>query len=421
MAGPFLDRTRASRLMAEAGLDALVISEPEIFTYATGVSPGVPALFRRAGAAFALVPADPALPAGAVIGDLYRENFLARSPIQDVATHPIWIENLDIRPLLASPRSNRPIEELASEAWAALGRPADFTRPATFDIAQSLKALKGLLASRKLAGARLGFDLDFVPANDLAAIKAALADARIGDGSPVIQRLTAVKAPGEIERLRLGLSLAEAGISAAMAEVGPGQGVEDLRARFRAGVRREAERRGVPQPAQTWEYIAVGPDPWSPAGRTDPGAGIKIDVGCVIEGYSSDSSRNFVVGAASAHQRRLHEAIEAAFAAGRAELKPGNPIAAVHRAATAEMHRQGFKGYARGHFGHGIGYSVFSEQWPFIAADAEVPLEPNMVLAFEIPVYINGVGAFNLEDQMLITQTGHESMNTLPHGLVEVG
>ena len=49
MAGPFLDRSRASRLMAAAGIDALVISEPEVFTYATGVSPGVPALFRRAG------------------------------------------------------------------------------------------------------------------------------------------------------------------------------------------------------------------------------------------------------------------------------------------------------------------------------------------------------------------------------------
>jgi hypothetical protein len=49
MAGPFLDRDRASRLMTASGLDALVISEPEIFTYATGVGPGVPALFRRAG------------------------------------------------------------------------------------------------------------------------------------------------------------------------------------------------------------------------------------------------------------------------------------------------------------------------------------------------------------------------------------
>ena len=79
------------------------------------------------------------------------------------------------------------------------------------------------------------------------------------------------------------------------------------------------------------------------------------------------------------------------------------------------------RGLHRGHFGHGIGYSVFSEQWPFIAADAGVPLEPNLVLAFEIPFYINGVGAFNLEDQILITKRGHQSMNHLPHGLVQVG
>ncbi|HEY8012767.1 MAG TPA: aminopeptidase P family N-terminal domain-containing protein, partial [Dongiaceae bacterium] len=226
MAGPFLDRDRASRLMAAAGIDALVISEPEVFTYATGVSPGVPALFRRAGAAFAVIPADPAVPAAAVIGDLYRENFLARSPITDVATHPIWIETVDVTRQLAA-GSNRPIDEMVREAWSASGRPADFARPATFDLQASLKALKGLLAGRGLAKARLGFDLDFVPANDLAAIKAALSDAGIADGSPVLVRLRVVKAPGEIEGLRLGVGLGEAGVAAAMAQIVPGQGPED--------------------------------------------------------------------------------------------------------------------------------------------------------------------------------------------------
>jgi len=38
----YLDRTRAERLMAEAGLDALVMLTPEGFAYATGV-PGGPA------------------------------------------------------------------------------------------------------------------------------------------------------------------------------------------------------------------------------------------------------------------------------------------------------------------------------------------------------------------------------------------
>ncbi len=168
MAGPFLDRDRASRLMAAAGIDALVISEPEVFTYATGVSPGVPALFRRAGAAFAVIPADPAAPAAAVIGDLYRENFLARSPIADVATHPIWIETVDVTSQLAA-GSNRPIDEMVREAWSASGRPADFARPATFDLQASLKALKGILGrsrpgegaaglrSRFRAGQRFGF------------------------------------------------------------------------------------------------------------------------------------------------------------------------------------------------------------------------------------------------------------------------
>jgi hypothetical protein len=42
-------------------------------------------------------------------------------------------------------------------------------------------------------------------------------------------------------------------------------------------------------------------------------------------------------------------------------------------------------------------------------------------LAFEIPFYINSVGAFTREAPILITERGHESMNQLPNGQVQVG
>ena len=54
MKGGFLDRQRAEALMRAAGIDALVVLQPENFSYATGATPGVAALWRRAGAAIAL-------------------------------------------------------------------------------------------------------------------------------------------------------------------------------------------------------------------------------------------------------------------------------------------------------------------------------------------------------------------------------
>jgi len=53
-----IDRSRASRLMAERGLDALLLAKPESFRWATAAPPGVAAFFRRAGAALALIPGD---------------------------------------------------------------------------------------------------------------------------------------------------------------------------------------------------------------------------------------------------------------------------------------------------------------------------------------------------------------------------
>jgi Xaa-Pro aminopeptidase len=413
MTQPYLNRDRAAKLLQQARLDALVIAEPEGFKYATGASPGVPALFRRAGAAFAVIPAELGTPAGAVIGDLYARDLVNNPAVPEIRTHPLWIEIAT----LSGDTNSTAIEQRLRDAWRSDGRPEGFQRPNPFDISKSLAALGSLLADFGLNHARLGFDLDFISANDLRKIQKALPTAKIMDGSFILDHLRAVKAPGEIDRLRLGLELSEAGIQALAAATRAGQDAEDLRRHFRAGVAAEAVRRGIAGQVQSWEYISIGTDPWRPGGRVAEGTIIKVDVGCVIDGYSSDCSRNFVFGTASAEQQRLHRHIEAAFAAGLAQVKPGNKLSDAYEAATAVLHQAGLTGYSRGHIGHGIGHAIFSEQWPFISADTNIPFEENMVLAYEIPLYVTGFGGFNLEDQILVTKDGFASMNRLPHGL----
>ena len=54
--------------MSEQGLDALVLAQPESIKYATGAFPGVATFWRRAGAAFVVVPHDG--PMTAIVGDL---------------------------------------------------------------------------------------------------------------------------------------------------------------------------------------------------------------------------------------------------------------------------------------------------------------------------------------------------------------
>ncbi len=192
----------------------------------------------------------------------------------------------------------------------------------------------------------------------------------------------------------------------------------ELIALYREGV---ADAATGSRQASTAEYMTLGARAKGadvPAAMGDP---LKCDMVCTLGGYAADMSRNFVFGPPSADQAELHAIAERAFEAGLAELMPGRPISGVHRAATESLARQGLRSYRRGHFGHGVGQSVFSEQWPYIAADCDAEIEAGMVLAYEIPLYIDGLASFNLEDQFLITTDGPVSMNRLPRTLGVIG
>src|SRR5690606_18267515 len=106
--------------------------------------------------------------------------------------------------------------------------------------------------------------------------------------------------------------------------------------------------------------------------------------GVIIEGYSSDVARTWVHGEPSVAQSTVYDALRTTYDACLPMLKPGTPICDIHAKATKLMHGKGFSKYVRGHYGHGLGASVFFEEWPFISRDETMVLEENMVIAFEL-------------------------------------
>jgi Xaa-Pro aminopeptidase len=334
-----------------------------------------------------------------------------------VLSHPDWVETADIRPWLASGHS---AAELAERSWQAAGRAPGFSRPGVFDARLAFARLGELLAREGLQGARVGLDLDFWPVADFALLREQLPQVQWRDGSAVLGAIKAVKSPREIKLLRQAASVAEAGMRTAMAAVHVGVTRDAIAAAWRAGVEAEVQRTGLRLSGQ-WEYTSVGPLPWQGGGAVQPGDVIKFDVGCLFEGYSSDSGRTFSCGPARPRTREIMQALSEAFAAGLDVLKPGHLFSEVHQRATAAMQRAGFASFSRGHFGHSLGHDTFCEVAPFIAAQAHMPIEPGMVLAFETPFYVDGEGGFIIEDQFLITDTGAEPAWSLERGLVALG
>ena len=411
MVSGFLDRAHAQRLMTEQGLDALVLAQPESIKYATGAFPGVATYWRRAGAAFVIVPRDG--PMAAIVGDLQAETFKTQSGIDDVRSHRIWVETatFDGQPDIAA--------ALVSSDMA-MGKPKRQSRPAQYDFSASLGLLRDVLAEGGLLKARIGMELGFIAARDFPVFTELMPQAAWVDATNLVERLRAIKSPREIEILRTAAELSGAGLHALVRGITLDMDAARMAEIWRDAALTEASRRGLPPPASTWAYIAVGGDGFAPGAPAQTGDLIKIDVGCVVDGYSSDGGRTAVLGRADRAERKVYDALHKSFDAGLAGLKPGVPLSTVYQTVATTMWDAGFSTYNRGHFGHGVGASIWSEEWPFISADATAMAEPGMVLAFETPYYIKGLGGFIIEDQILITETGTEVMAPFPRDLIEV-
>lgn len=401
-----IDRQHAQRLMREGKLDALVLFQPEAFRYAIGAPAGVATMWGRAGAAIALVPADASAGLAAVASDHAAGTIRKMAPDVDLRTHRIWIDLLDLTGAETLPQ----IDEAYRRLGVAGPRPETFDRSASFDL------LGELLKERGLYGARIGVDLEFMPAADFEALKQALPQVAWVDGSETLRRLRAVKNPREIERLRRASKAAEAGLVRMAAEIKPGAHLSELSAAWKAGAQAAAAEGGFTLSGH-WDFISVGPDLSDMSAVVTPGALIKADVGTLVDGYSSDGARTFTHGPASRLACDIFKALENAFAAGLEQLRPGNAFGNVHAAMLGSMRKDGFAEYHRGHFGHSVGGGTGIEEWPFFSAGSPEILEPNMVVALEAPFYGQGLGALMIEDQFLITETGAECMNRLPRNL----
>jgi Xaa-Pro dipeptidase len=413
MANGFLDRRRAERLMREADVDALVLAQPETIRYATGAFAGVASFWRRAGAAFVIVPADADLPLVAIVGDLQAAAFREASGIADVRTHPLWVETTRFEGGSEGAAAAIVARDLREGRKAGASRPAGYDRAAVFGLLRDAIGEQGLLKSA------LGLELGFIPAADFPLFEQALPAARLVDCTRIVERLRAIKSAKEIAMLRSAAELASAGVQTLLRALRPGLDARAMTEIWRQAHRAEAARRKIRLAELDWAYIAVGGDGFAPGAPAAIGDLVKIDVGCVFSGYSSDGARTAVIGRPSRAQRDVYDALRRGFDAGLEALRPGVPLARVYGIVARTIQDAGFLTYARGHFGHGVGASVWSEEWPFISADSTAVAEPNMVLAFETPYYIDGLGGFIIEDQLLIGDASAEVMAPSSRDLYE--
>lgn len=145
------------------------------------------------------------------------------------------------------------------------------------------------------------------------------------------------------------------------------------------------------------------------------GEPVVVDLGGTYgAGYHSDCTRTYVVGGdvdkAPDDFRVAYAALEKAQAAAREQAKPGVSAESVDNAARSPLAADGYGDWFIHRTGHGIGLSTHEE--PFIMEGNDLALAPGMAFSIEPGIYKPGEWGMRLEDIVVVTDDGYESLNT---------
>jgi len=177
--------------------------------------------------------------------------------------------------------------------------------------------------------------------------------------------------------------------------------------------------------------LNIGEFTASPHGSMQPqtireGTILMLDDGCLVEGYTSDITRTFVLGKATDKMKAVFDIVHKAQSAAVTTAKPGVPLADVDAAARKVIndagYGPGFK-YFTHRVGHGMGMDM--HEWPYFVKnnmfgwDLDPVLQQNMVLSDEPGIYIRGEFGVRLEDDLHTAEDGAELLTPQSPSLEE--
>ena len=147
------------------------------------------------------------------------------------------------------------------------------------------------------------------------------------------------------------------------------------------------------------------------------GEPVVVDIGGTLpSGYHSDCTRTYVVGGDISKAPRDFQDAYAVLAdaqgAARAAAHPGSTAADIDAITRQAISAAGWGDYFVHRTGHGIGLSTHEE--PFIMEGNDLALEEGMAFSIEPGIYLEGKWGMRLEDIVVLTNDGYESLNQAP-------
>jgi Xaa-Pro aminopeptidase len=267
-----------------------------------------------------------------------------------------------------------------------------------------------------LAGRRIAFEEAHLPYAGYRALTDAGVEAVPTTG--LVESLRTVKDESEIAIMRRAGALSDEIFAALAKERFSGRTERELTWWIERSFR-EAGADGVSFPA----IVAAGETGTSPhavPGDTpiDEGVLVTVDAGCILDGYCSDCTRTFAVGAVSDRLTEIYSLCLEAQLSGLAAVAPGAHGRDVDAVSRERIEAAGL-GWAFGHgLGHGVGIQI--HEGPVLRPESTDVLEPGNVVSVEPGIYVPGEGGVRIEDLVLVTSDGSERLTQFTKELLTV-
>jgi len=234
---------------------------------------------------------------------------------------------------------------------------------------------------------------------------AVVPDARLEEGSSLVNELRRVKSDTELELMARACLIAREAMAAVTPHVVPGISMRALVERVEHELLvRDSRCPSFPTHIFTWGERRL--DSGGP-GNLDAlrdGEVVLFDFGAVWNGYCSDFGRTVPCGDPPAEYEGLRLVLLEAQEAGRAAARPGALARDVNAACRAPIESAGLGDGFRHRMGHGIGLDVHER--PFLSVEDQTPLEAGMTFTDEPSILVDGRFGMRVEDVIVVTESG---------------
>jgi Xaa-Pro dipeptidase len=271
-----------------------------------------------------------------------------------------------------------------------------------------------------LNGKKIGVEPTHMRVLELRYLEAAAPQAQFIAASEKLAALRIHKEPEEIEQMRKAVDLAQRALVATLPSIRPGVTENEIANELTL----QLLHHGLGSGAVFTPIVSGGPNSANPHAMPSDrqlaiGDLLVIDWGANVNGYVSDLTRTFAIGRVDPEFEKIAGVVKQANAAGRTAGRPGIPAGRVDQAARAVILEAGYGAYFTHRTGHGIG--IEGHEDPYMFGENNLLLAPGMAYTVEPGIYLPGRGGVRIEDDVVVTESGSETLSNLPRELQVLG